>query len=271
MIVRVLDELRVDPGERAHLGSRDPKSTPHAPGDREHTEAASDPVLERLSLLQDRLYAEHRRSVLIVLQGVDCSGKDGTIRHVIRGLSPSGTGVADFKVPTAEELAHDFLWRIHTACPRSGHIAVFNRSHYEDVTTVRVQGLVRERVWQARFDHINAFERILGHSSTRVLKFFLHISADEQARRLRERAADPDKRWKLTESDLAGHAKFAEYAAAWDDAISQTSTAGSPWWVIPADHKWYRNWAVAKIIEHTLDEMDPRFPDLAPLAGIDDL
>jgi PPK2 family polyphosphate:nucleotide phosphotransferase len=244
---------------------RDPGSTAGAPGDHKETEAALEAQLAKLSDLQERLYAENRRSLLIVLQGPDTSGKDGTIRHVIRGLNPAGTRVAAFKAPSLEELSHDFLWRVHLKAPAAGEVVVFNRSHYEDVTTVRVKHLAPEAVWRMRYEHINAFERILSSAGTRVVKCFLHISKQEQARRLKERVEDPTKRWKLTAEDLADHKRYEDYQAAYNEMIERTSTDQSPWWVVPSDSKWFRNWAVGEILVHTLHSMDPRYPDLPPL------
>ncbi|MGO9195981.1 MAG: PPK2 family polyphosphate kinase [Acidimicrobiales bacterium] len=258
-------QLRVRPGDPANLAIRDPGSTPGAPLGRAESEAAVATQLTRIEDLQGRLYAEHRRSLLVVLQGVDCSGKDGTIRHVIRAMNPGGTRVVAFKAPTDEELAHDFLWRVHEHTPRAGEIVVFNRSHYEDVTTVRVRRLAPEQVWRMRFEHINAFERLLRYRGTRVVKCYLHVSQAEQARRMRERADDPTRRWKITPDDIADHRKYDEYQEAFAEMIERTSTEESPWWVIPADNQWYRDWAVAEILLRALKDMDPKFPNLPPL------
>ncbi|HLI44122.1 MAG TPA: PPK2 family polyphosphate kinase [Acidimicrobiales bacterium] len=261
----MLQQLRVRPGDPANLLLRDPAATPDAPGGKEATEAALESQLLEIDELQERLYAERRRSLLLVLQGMDTSGKDGTIRHVIKGLNPAGTRVAAFKEPSAEELAHDFLWRVHQQVPRSGEVAVFNRSHYEDVLAVRVKRLAPEAVWRMRYEHINAFERLLGHNGTRVVKCFLHVSSGEQALRLRERSDDPTKRWKLSAEDVADHGRYEEYLAAYAEMLERTSTDQSPWWVVPADHKWYRNWAVSEILLLTLRDMGPRYPELPPL------
>ncbi|MHB8245625.1 MAG: PPK2 family polyphosphate kinase [Acidimicrobiales bacterium] len=261
----VLRELRVRPGDPVDLTTHDPGSTPGAPGDRDATGAVTAVQLENMSRLQERLYAEGRRSLLVVLQGMDCSGKDAIVRHVIRGLNPAGTRVVPFREPSKKELAHDFLWRIHHMTPAAGEIVVFNRSHYEDVTTARVKRLAPEQVWKMRYEHINSFERLLGDGGTRVLKCFLHISQQEQARRLRDRIEDPHKRWKLTAEDIADHKRYAEYQAAFTDMIDRTSTDLSPWWVVPSDAKWYRNWAVAEILLRTLKDMNPKYPDLPPL------
>ncbi|MHB8592875.1 MAG: PPK2 family polyphosphate kinase [Acidimicrobiales bacterium] len=248
------------PGDGADLDRRDPASTDGAPGDRQATEAALDVQTNRLTTLQDRLWAEGRRSVLVVLQGMDASGKDGTIKHVFRGLNPQGTRVASFKEPTSEELGHDFLFRVHKRVPAAGEIGIFNRSHYEDVLVVRVHRLVEEPVWRSRYELINAFERLLAHGGTTVVKFFLHVSADEQGRRLVERLERPDKRWKTRSSDFSERARWDAYDQAYGEAIAHTSTDISPWHVVPADHKWYRNWVVSEVLLGTLEAMDPQYP-----------
>jgi PPK2 family polyphosphate:nucleotide phosphotransferase len=256
---------RVRPGAKVRLHARDPASTAGAPGDRAATEQALLPLHDELFALQDRLWAESTRSLLVVLQGLDASGKDGTIRHVFRGVNPQGTTVSSFKQPTREEQAHDFLWRVHRRTPGAGEIGVFNRSHYEDVLVVRVHGLVPEPVWRARYDRINAFEQLLAHGGTTVIKCFLHVSFEEQGRRLRARLDDPRKRWKASPADFAERALWDDYQRAYTDALERTSTDTAPWYVVPADHKWYRNWAVSQVLLHTLESMDPRYPDVAPL------
>jgi PPK2 family polyphosphate:nucleotide phosphotransferase len=210
---------------------------------------------ERLADLQSRLWAEARQSVLVVLQGIDTAGKDGTISHVFRGLNPIGLRVASFKEPTAEELAHDFLWRVHARCPAAGEIAIFNRSHYEDVLTVRVHKLVAPRVWQARYGHINAFESLLHDAGTTLVKLFLHISKGEQGKRLEQRLADPAKAWKVKQSDFEDRRLWTAYEGAFEDMLEKTSTDVAPWYVVPADHKWHRNWVVSNILLETLEAM----------------
>jgi PPK2 family polyphosphate:nucleotide phosphotransferase len=210
--------------------------------------------------LQSRLWAEGSRSVLVVLQGIDASGKDGTISRVFRGLNPLGTRVAAFKAPSVEELGHDFLWRVHARCPSAGEIAIFNRSHYEDVLAVRVHGLVAEQIWRRRYAHINAFEALLEDAGTSMVKILLHVSKEEQLARLEKRRDDPSKRWKLNEDDLVERTFWDDYAAAFEEMLSRTSTETAPWHVVPADHKWYRDWAVSTILVDVLTAMDPRYP-----------
>ncbi len=209
---------------------------------------------------QRRLYAENRRSLLIVLQAMDAGGKDGTIRHVFRGVNPQGVQVSSFKVPSKEELSHDFLWRIHKMTPAKGMIGVFNRSHYEDVLVVRVDNIVPEDVWRPRFEHINHFEHMLADSGTTILKFYLHISQEEQHKRFHERLKRPEKYWKFSPDDLAKSKKWDEYMVAFNEMLTRCTTVPAPWYIIPADQKWYRNLAVAGVIVETLREMDPQFP-----------
>jgi PPK2 family polyphosphate:nucleotide phosphotransferase len=260
---------RVDP-DGFDLAKVDPGSTAKAPGDKAETKAATDALRERLVDLQERLWAEAQRGLLIVLQAMDGGGKDGTIRSVFGGVNPQGCVVTGFKVPSAEELAHDFLWRIHESTPAKGMIGIFNRSHYEDVLVVKVHGHIDERECRDRFERINAFERHLVSSGTTVLKLMLHISKDEQAERFRKRLDDPAKRWKFRAADLDERALWDEYQAAYEAALSATSTDGAPWHCIPADHKWYRDWAVMTVVVDTLEAMDPRFPEPDPaLDGIE--
>jgi PPK2 family polyphosphate:nucleotide phosphotransferase len=254
----------VPPGETPELDARDPRDTSGAPGDERETRRTFEKLSDELLALQDRLYAESAQSLLVVLQAMDAGGKDGTIKHVFRGLNPQGVHVTTFKAPNEDELAHDFLWRVHKTTPGRGLIGIFNRSHYEDVLVVRVHELVAEPVWQARYGHINAFEALLADDSrTRVVKLFLHISREEQAERLRERLERPDKRWKFRRRDLEERKRWDDYMAAYEEAIARTSTERAPWYVIPADHKWFRNWAVSRIVIETLADMDPRYPEAA--------
>ena len=217
----------------------------------------------RMDDLQYRLYAESRRALLIVLQGMDASGKDGTVRHVMSGLNPQGCRVTSFKVPSAEEARHDFLWRIHQAVPAHGEIGIFNRSHYEDVLVVRVHQLVPKSVWSARYDEINTFETLLGENGVTILKFFLHISKQEQKERLEERLKDPNRNWKIGPEDLKERERWGDYVKAYEAALNRCSTSTAPWFVIPSNKKWFRNLAVSQIIVETLERMNPKFPKAA--------
>ncbi len=263
--MRDIERWRVRPGEKVRLPERDPASTDGAPGDRAQTEQAILALHDELFALQDRLWAEARRSLLVVLQGLDASGKDGTIKHVFRGVNPQGTSVTSFKEPTAQELAHDFLWRVHKRVPPAGEIAIFNRSHYEDVLVVRVHDLVPESVWRGRYPLINAFEETLAERGTTVVKFYLHLSFEEQGRRLRSRLEVPEKRWKARAGDFLERKFWDSYQKAYRDMLEQTSTEKASWFVIPADHKWYRNWAVSQVLLDYLERMDPHYPDVPPL------
>ena len=237
--------------------------------DKAWAKAALDTERARIVALQERLYAERGRSLLLVFQAIDTGGKDGTIRSVLKGVNPQGCAVASFKVPSSEEMNHDFLWRYHARTPGRGMIGVFNRSHYEDVLVVRVKGLVPDAVWQGRYGRINDFERLLTESGTTILKFFLHISKAEQKKRLEARIADPEKHWKFDPADLVERKSWDAYQQAFADALSRCSTPYAPWLVVPADHKWFRNYVIAKTVADTLAAMDPRFPDAAK--GIADL
>jgi PPK2 family polyphosphate:nucleotide phosphotransferase len=256
----MLQRLIVTPGSGADLPARDPRDMLGLTDKDEGKRRLAD-LLEELNSLQERLYAEGKRSVLLVLQGLDASGKDGTIRHVFTGVNPQGCRVTSFKAPTPTELAHDFLWRVHAECPPTGMIAIFNRSHYEDVVTVGVLGLAPEDVWRQRPARIVEFERLLVQEGTTVLKCFLHVSADEQKQRFDERMSDPTKRWKYNPKDEETHRRYGEFSAAYDEAIRATSTDFAPWYVIPADRNWVRNLAVATVIVEALRRLDPRFPD----------
>jgi PPK2 family polyphosphate:nucleotide phosphotransferase len=263
MTARDSDRFRVAPGAPFSLDDRDTGDTRGAPGDKKATRKAVGGILEQLMGLQERLYAESRQALLVVLQAMDAGGKDGTVKHVFAGTNPQGVRVTSFKEPTPEELAHDFLWRVHHAAPPRGYIGIFNRSHYEDVLVARVHELVDESVWRERYRHINHFEALLADADVRVVKLFLHISRDEQAERLRKRLERPDKRWKFRRGDLADRERWDDYVAAYEEAIARTSTERAPWYVVPADRKWYRDWAVGRIVLETLEDMDPQFPEPA--------
>lgn len=251
---------RVKPGTTVTVGALDAADTSAAPGDRQATEAATAALATRLADLQDVLWARHREKVLVVLQGVDTSGKGGTVEHVFGAVNPTGLRAVSFKAPTTAELDRDYLWRVHAQVPAAGEIGVFDRSHYEDVLIARVEGLVPEERWRRRFDHINAFEQLLVDEGTTVVKLFLHISKDEQRERLQARLDRPEKHWKFNPEDLDVRARWADYEAAYSEAITRTATAHAPWHVIPADKKWYRNWAVATIMVGVLDGLDLTWP-----------
>ncbi len=255
----LLKTCRIDSGSRVALKSFDPEAT-SGMATKEEALKAMTRNIERLAKLQYSLYAENRRSVLIVLQAMDAAGKDGVIRHVLSGLNPQGCRVTSFKVPSGEELAHDFLWRIHKQTPACGEIGVFNRSHYEDVLVVRVHKLISESECKARYDHINAFEKLLADSGVTICKFFLNVSRKEQKRRLDARLNDPDRNWKVSEADFIERQYWNDYRKAYGDALSRCSKPWAPWYVIPADNKWYRNYLVSEILRRTMESMDIRLP-----------
>jgi PPK2 family polyphosphate:nucleotide phosphotransferase len=267
----VLDTLRVDPGEPAKLPKRSTRDTLGLAGKTETKEWLDEHGTE-LATLQGRLWAERTRAVLVVLQGMDSSGKDGTIKHVMSGLNPSAVRIAAFGAPSSRERSHDYLWRVHVVCPPRGYIGVFNRSHYEDIVTAPVEKLVDARTAKKRISHINDFERMLVDEGTSILKVFLHISRDEQAERLRTRILDPEKSWKFDRSDLDTRSRWDAYSAAYEKAITATSTSHAPWYVVPADRKWVRNAAVAGLLHRELVRLDPKTPaprpELAKLQGI---
>ena len=252
-------QMIVKPGQMLRLKDVDP-----AFKGRHETREAAAPELERyqqkLIQLQGLLYAEKKHSVLIVLQAMDAGGKDGTIKHVFGALNPQGASVASFKQPTPIELDHDFLWRVHPHAPPKGWVAIFNRSHYEDVLVARVHKLVDKPTWTARYDRIRSFESGLRESGTSILKFFLHISKEEQLARFARRLDDPARNWKISESDYAECALWDDYMEAYEDALAATSTREAPWYVIPANHKWFRNLAVSRIVADTMEELGMAFP-----------
>src|SRR6267378_421931 len=255
--------MLVKPGSKVSLKKYDPDDT----GPYQTSADVEKPLAklrDELAELQGLLYAESRRSLLIILQGMDTSGKDGTIRHVMAGISPLGVQVKAFKVPTEEELAHDFLWRVHNAVPRHGMIGIFNRSHYEDVLVVRVHNLVPRKVWKDRYQQINQFEKMLVKNNVVILKFFLHISKDEQKLRLEERLKDPTRYWKCSLRDVEERGYWSAYRKAYEAVLSRCSTEWAPWHVVPANHKWYRNLVVAETIVKTLRGLDMKYPEASP-------
>lgn len=268
MATNFTNELEVKPGTKIRLSKYDPEDTLGWHKGRK-MEASLRKAIERIDDLQYRLYAERKRALLVVLQGLDAAGKDGTVRHVMSGINPQGCKVTSFKVPTSEEAAHDFLWRVHKAVPERGDIGIFNRSHYEDVLVVRVHKLVSKEVWSRRYDQVNNFESMLGENGIKVLKFFLHISKEEQKKRLLARIDDPDHQWKISEADFHERKFWDDYTAAYEDAIRKCCTKEAPWFIIPANKKWFRDLAVSHIIAETLEKMDPKFP--APTVDISKL
>jgi PPK2 family polyphosphate:nucleotide phosphotransferase len=256
-----MDRYRVAPGTTVRLADHDPRDTAAFDLGKGAGKQRLREVNGRLEALQELMYAEGKRRVLVVLQATDTGGKDGVIRHVFDGVNPQGVKVASFKVPTPRELAHDYLWRVHPHVPGDGEITIFNRSHYEDVLVVRVHSLVPEERWRRRYDHINAFERMLAEEGTTILKFFLHISKEEQAERLRERLEDPAKHWKFSLGDLDERERWSDYAAAFEEMLSRTSTEWAPWYVVPADRKWYRNLVVGSVITETLAGLGMEYPE----------
>jgi PPK2 family polyphosphate:nucleotide phosphotransferase len=261
------DRWRVRPGAKVDLAAIDSHGHDGV-ADKDEAAAALPDLHERLRGLQERLWAEHTRSLLVVLQAIDAGGKDGAVKHLFGGLNPAGAHVVSFKAPSEDELDHDFLWRVHRRTPGKGEVVVFNRSHYEDVLVVRVHEFVTEDVWRPRYELINQFEANLAAAGTRVVKVFLHISKDEQAERFRARIDDPTKCWKFRAGDLDDRQRWDDYQKAFAEAISRTSTAQAPWYVVPADRKWYRNWAVSHIVIEALEAMDPRYPACEDLKGV---
>jgi PPK2 family polyphosphate:nucleotide phosphotransferase len=264
----VLEQLRVQPGKRARIAERDPHDSLGI-DDKKEGKARLEALNGRLGELHDRLFAESRRSIVLVLQGLDASGKDGVIRSVFTGVNPQGCHVTSFRAPTSTELGHDYLWRVHAALPARGEIGVFNRSHYEDVVAVRMLGLAPEEVWKRRPGHICEWERMLADEGTTFVKVFLNVSKQEQRQRFQERIDDPSKRWKFRKDDLNVRDRFDEYVAAWDDVVSETSTAWAPWYVVPADRNWVKAIAVSTLLVAALEKLDPKYPD--PELGVEHL
>lgn len=262
-----MDRYRVRPGTQIDLKEWDPDDNANFQKGKSKGLKAVLKLSKRLEALQELLFAQGKHKILIVLQAMDTGGKDGVIRRVFDGVNPQGVKVASFKVPTPEELAHDYLWRIHKQTPGKGEIVIFNRSHYEDVLVVRVQSLAKPDVWQKRFDHINAFERLLADEGTTILKFYLHISPDEQKARLQARLDEPDKRWKFNPGDLKDRERWDDYMRAYEDVLSKTSMPWSPWYIVPANRKWYRDLVIGTVLVETLEKLEMRYPE--PVADLD--
>lgn len=263
-----MEKYRVKPGQSFQLKDWDPGDT----GKEDDKDEAREELLklnQRLEELQELLFAEHKRRVLIVLQGMDTSGKDGVVRHVFEGVNPQGVRVVSFKAPTPEELDHDYLWRIHKPLPAKGEMVIFNRSQYEDVLVVRVHNIVPREQWEKRYDQINAFEKTLADEGTIILKFFLHISKDEQKERLQARLDDPTKHWKFSVGDLKEREYWNQYMEAYETALQRTSTREAPWYIVPADRKWFRDLLIARVIVQTLEDLKMSYPEpKEPLDGI---
>jgi PPK2 family polyphosphate:nucleotide phosphotransferase len=255
-----MKRYRVEPGEKVDLDKFDPDETSAFEGDKDARDERLEELNEELEKLQEILFAEHKHKVLIVLQAMDTGGKDGTIRHVFEGVNPQGVRVASFKVPTPLELDHDYLWRIHPCAPGKGEMVIFNRSHYEDVLVVRVHQLVPEDAWKKRYSQINDFEHMLAEEGTTILKFYLHISLDEQKNRLQDRLGDPNKQWKFNVGDLKERKLWSEYMQAYEDVLGKTSTDWAPWYIVPANHKWYRNLVVGTVLVDALKKLDMKYP-----------
>jgi PPK2 family polyphosphate:nucleotide phosphotransferase len=258
----LIDRVRIEPGGTLDLKKRDPRDKCGF-GDDDETKTATEMLAHEIDALQDRLYAEGQRALLVILQGTDTSGKDGTIRGVFNATGPLGVSVTAFRQPSEIALAHDYLWRVHAACPRRGTIGIFNRSHYEDVLIAKVRGFAPKEVIEQRYEQINAFEKMLTENGTVILKFMLHISREEQAERLQERLDNPKKRWKFDAGDLDDRKHWDEYQEAYETMLNRCSTSWAPWHVIPADRKWVRNAAIASIVKATLAEMDPCYPKVS--------
>ncbi|NND01334.1 MAG: polyphosphate kinase 2 family protein, partial [Acidimicrobiia bacterium] len=256
-----MDRYRVTPGSQVDLSQHDPGDLSGFSGDKEEAKELFAAMVDRIAELQHVMWAQDKHSLLVVIQAMDTGGKDSTIRSVFSGVNPQGVRVANFKAPTSKELEHDYLWRIHPHTPGKGEIAVFNRSHYEDVLIVRVLGLAPEEKWSRRYGHINDFERLLTDEGTTVVKLYLHISKEEQAERLQERLDTPHKLWKFNKGDLDHRALWDDYMGAFEVLLEKTSTDNAPWYVIPANRKWYRNYVIGKIIVDTLEGLDMKFPD----------
>jgi PPK2 family polyphosphate:nucleotide phosphotransferase len=256
-----MNQYLVKPGTKVDLSKWDPNDKGDFKGGKEEGLAEVGKLNAKLEELQELLFAEHKHKILIVLQAMDTGGKDGVIRRVFDGVNPQGVRVASFKVPTEEELDHDYLWRVHKVVPGRGEMVIFNRSHYEDVLAARVRNIVPRETWKKRYDQINAFERHLADTGTTILKFFLHIDRDEQKARLEARLADPTKQWKFRLGDLEERKLWPEYMKAYEDALAKTSTEHGPWYIVPSNRKWYRDLVISTVLAETLKKLDMRFPE----------
>ena len=256
-----MEKYLVKPDQKIDLNDYDPNDKSEFDGNKKTGKKALSDLNLELESLQEMLYAQNKHKILMILQGMDTSGKDGVIRHVFEGVNPQGVRVANFKVPTEEDLSHDYLWRVHKKVPGKGEIVIFNRSHYEDVLVVRVHSLVSEDMWKKRYDHMNAFEKLLADEGTTILKFYLHIDQDEQAKRLQSRLDDPNKHWKFKPGDLKERKLWDEYEKAYNDVLNKTSTEWAPWYIIPANRKWYRNFVIARILIKTLKKLNITYPE----------
>lgn len=255
-----MERYRVEPGRHINLNKWDPDDHAGFDGDKTDAEVRLKKINQELNDLQEVLYAENKHKILVVLQGMDTSGKDGVIRNVFEGVNPQGVRIANFKVPTADELAHDYLWRVHRQTPGSGEIVVFNRSHYEDVLVVRVHSLVPSDVWKKRFDQINEFERMLAEEGTTILKFFLFISFDEQKKQLQERLDDPKKHWKFNPGDLKERKLWPKYIEAYEEVLSRTSTKYAPWYIVPSNRRWFQRLLVGSVLVDSLKKLEMKYP-----------
>jgi len=254
----------VKPGSKVRLGNIDPNDTSAFEGDKKEGEQTIDTILRRLDPLQELLYAEHKHRLLLVLQGMDTSGKDGTIRRVFEGVNPEGVRVAHFGVPSEEELDHDYLWRFHKQVPAKGEIVLFNRSHYESVLVERVHGLVPDSVWSKRYQQIVDFEKMLSEEGTTIVKFFLHIDKKEQAKRFQDRLKDPTKHWKFSYLDYNERFYWKDYMHAYEEVLERTSTEFAPWYIVPSNHPWFRDLLVSRVVVDALESLGMRYPKLDP-------
>jgi PPK2 family polyphosphate:nucleotide phosphotransferase len=255
-----MDKYRVPPGQKIQLKNWDPDDHSLFQGGKTDGESHLEELSSELMALQDVLYAQNKHKILVVLQGMDTAGKDGAISHVFKGVNPQGVRIANFKVPSEEELAHDYLWRVHKQTPQHGQIVIFNRSHYEDVLVVRVHSLAPKKIWSRRYQHINAFERMLSEEGTTILKFFLHIDKDEQKQRLLARLQSPDKHWKFRIGDLEERGLWPKYERAYEDVLTKTSTHWAPWYIVPSNRKWYRNLVIGRVLISTLNSLKMEYP-----------